>query len=149
MRHGFFQQLGRDRRGVSVVELALVAPVLAMMLLGMVDASLLVQRQLELQEATAQLANIAAASIPTATNLSDFRVVGARLADVPEERVTLSLGIRCNSGAIQPTSAACNTGEQRSTILSIRLTDQFSSNHGGVGFLPTINLRVAREVQVA
>lgn len=132
-----------------MVELALVAPVLSTMLLGMVDVSLLVQRQLELQEATAQLANIAAASTPTDANLSNFRTVGARLADVSEEHVILSLGIRCNSGAIQPASATCNTGEQRSTILSIRLTDQFSASHGGVGFLPTVSLRVAREVQVA
>jgi Flp pilus assembly pilin Flp len=143
-----FPHVIRDDRGTSMIELAIVAPMLAGLMLGMVDVSLLVQRRLELQEATAQLANIAAATAPNSLTLAGLRTAGAHLAHVPEDQVTLALGIRCNNGPIQPLGSGCDAGQQRSNMLTIRIQDQFGASAGGVGFLSAVHLNMAREVQI-
>ncbi len=144
----FFHRLIHDDRGTSLIELAIVAPVLAGLMLGMVDVSLLVQRRLELQEATAQLANIAAATPPNAVTLAGLRTAGARLAQVPEDQITLALGIRCNNGPFQAMDSICDVGQQRSDMLTIRLQDQFGPGNGGIGFLRGVHFNIAREVQI-
>ncbi len=143
-----FLRLLRDDRGTSLIELAIVAPVLAGLMLGMVDVSLLVQRRLAMQEATAQLANIAASTPPTALTLAGLQTAGARLAHVPEDQITLALGIRCNNGPIQPLGAVCDLGQQSSNMLTIRLQDQFGPGNGGIGFLRGVHFDIAREVQI-
>lgn len=144
-----FLRLIRDDRGTSLIELAIVAPVLAGLMLGMVDVSLMVQRRLEMQEATAQLANIAASTPPTALTLAGLRTAGARLAHVPEDQVTLGLGVRCNNGPIQPVGTVCDAGQQSSNMLTIRLQDQFGPGNGGIGFLSGVHFNIMREVQIS
>lgn len=143
-----FLRLIRDERGTSMIELAIVAPVLAGLMLGMVDVSLLVQRRLEMQEATAQLANIAASTPPTALTLDGLRTAGARLANVSEDQITLGLGIRCNNGPIQAPDTVCELGQQSSNMLTIQLQDQFGPGNGGIGFLSGVHFNIAREVQI-
>lgn len=142
-------RLSFETRGTSLIELAIVAPVLAGLLLGMVDGSLLVQRRIELQEVAAQLANIAASKAPTTSTITDLTAVASSMAGIPQNQVTLTLGIRCNNGSIKALDATCNAGEQHSTIMTIRLQDEFGPDSGSVGFLHDISLDVSREVQVA
>jgi Flp pilus assembly protein TadG len=49
MKH--LRKLAREERGAAVVELALVAPILAMLIIGITDVSIAYGRQLELEQA--------------------------------------------------------------------------------------------------
>lgn len=48
---GRFQTLAREERGAAIIELAMIAPVLALMVIGVTDVSIAYGRRLELEQA--------------------------------------------------------------------------------------------------
>ena len=78
MRHGLFQRLGRDRRGVSAVEFALIAPIMIALYFGLAEFCQGFMAQKRMGHVSATVADLVAqnASIETGT-VEDIFTIGA------------------------------------------------------------------------
>lgn len=105
--------LARDERGSSIVELALFAPFLGTLMLGMVDLGQGISAYHDLQKAANQTMELVMSRVVTAdpdTGEADYeflREAAAEAAGVPIENVTLTKWRECN-GTVQETyNAVC------------------------------------------
>ncbi|HET9812570.1 MAG TPA: TadE/TadG family type IV pilus assembly protein [Sphingomicrobium sp.] len=97
--------LARDERGASIIELALVAPFLGSLLIGMVDLSRGYSEKLQLEQA-AQRAIEKAMNGEKSTDLfNTLKTEGATAAGVNASAVTVNYWLEC-AGVSQNTSAA-------------------------------------------
>lgn len=100
-------RLGRDERGTSVVELAVILPVLALMTTGIVDLSNGISTRLGLHRAVHETLEMAAAhrvrlgTNATETNYDFLKAAAAKAANVPEDNVIMSNWLECD-GVEQP-----------------------------------------------
>ena len=92
----------RDERGASIVELALFAPFLGTLLLGLTDLGRALSARHELQRAADQAMELAMSRVVTAdagggeVDYSFLRRAAAEAADVPLANVTLTMWRECN-----------------------------------------------------
>lgn len=105
-------RLARDERGASLVELALLAPFLGTLMLGMVDLGQGLSARHDLQQAVNHAMELALARDAVADDEGNpdyefLREAAAEAADVPIGSVTLTKWRECN-GTIQGTyNAVC------------------------------------------
>jgi Flp pilus assembly pilin Flp len=111
--------LARDERGASIVELALLTPLLATMMLGMVDLGQALAVQHDLQRAAnraVELANTRIVSIDPSATLASYefvRLEAVNAAGVDDGDVTLSRWRECNN-VVQPAenyNGVCDNAE--------------------------------------
>jgi Flp pilus assembly pilin Flp len=99
--------LARDEGGTSVIELALIAPMLATVTMGIIDLSTGFSRRMEITEAVNRTVEKIAArnfEIPSNSSGPDFTFIkedAAEAAGVPASAVTVTRWLECN-GAEQP-----------------------------------------------
>jgi len=134
----FFATLARDDRGASIIELALVAPFMATLLIGMVDISRGYSAKVQLTQA-AQRAIEKAMQGEKNTDLFDtLQAEGASAAGVATSAVAVKYWLECN-GVSQYTSAAtmtadydkvCTSGQTYARYLSIDITKSYSPMFG-------------------
>jgi Flp pilus assembly protein TadG len=130
----FLATLARDDRGASIIELALVAPFMATLLIGMVDISRGYSAKVQLTQA-AQRAIEKAMQGEKNTDLYDtLQAEGASAAGVATSAVTVKYWLECN-GVSQYTSAAtmtadydkvCTSGQTYARYVSIDITKSYS-----------------------
>jgi len=100
--------LGRDERGASLIELALVAPFLASLLIGMVDLSRAYSEKLQLEQAAYRAIekSMQGAQGDDSTDLFETLVTeAAEAADVEDDDVEVKYWLECN-GVSQNTDPA-------------------------------------------
>ncbi|WP_167737474.1 TadE/TadG family type IV pilus assembly protein [Sphingomonas parva] len=102
MNASFLRRLRGDQRGTSVIELAIIAPVLSLVTMGIIDLSTGYSRRLELTEAvdrTIERISAGDFAIPgdaTGPNYDAFVADAAAAAKVPEEAVSVSAWRECD-----------------------------------------------------
>lgn len=110
MKHSI-AALGRDERGTGLVELALLAPMLALLTVGIVDLSQGIDRRMELHDAVHRTLEKAAARrfkfeiVDDKVVTTDMKADAAEAADVPVSAVTVRAWLECD-GVEQPTFTA-------------------------------------------
>lgn len=127
-------RLGRDERGASLIELALVAPFLASLIIGVVDISRGYQEKLELEQA-AQRAIEKAMQGDKETDLYDtLKSEAADTAGVDEDAVEVTYWVECNGESQyggDPASMSddfeqtCDPGEYMSRHVNVRITKNY------------------------
>lgn len=143
------RQLRTDQRASVLIETAIAAPALVIMLLGAFDVSRLVARQMELQEVAAEVASIAMASTPDAQGLTTLKTIAVTTAGVPSDKVDLTQYYRCNSNAaLQSNETACGTDDEVSTLLKVRIQATYTPVWTKFGVGRPVQLDVSRLVQV-
>jgi Flp pilus assembly protein TadG len=130
----FLATLARDCRGASIIELALVAPFMATLLIGMVDISRGYSAKVQLTQA-AQRSIEKAMQGEKNTDLYDtLQAEGASAASVATSAVTVKYWLECN-GVSQYTSAAtmtadydkvCPAGQTYARYVTIDITKAYS-----------------------
>jgi Flp pilus assembly protein TadG len=132
--------LARDERGASVIELALVAPFLASMVIGMVDLSNGYSEKLQLEQSAQRAIEKAMNGDKTADLFDTLKAEASTAAGVDEDAVTVNYWHECN-GVSQNTSAAsmlsdyedkkCSDGVPYARYVTVRIekayTPMFSS----------------------
>ena len=131
VRRAPVSSLLRNERGTGVVELALVTPVLAMLLVGMIDTAMGMAAKLKLERAAAQSIERVTAYGQVGTNYAVIRTEAAQAAGVPEANVVIDNWLECNSDGAAPTRASsftgsCATGQQVARYVSVSITGQFT-----------------------
>ena len=120
----------RDERGVSIVELALFTPVVAMIVMGMADLGRGYSERHDLQQAVNRTLEMAQAKMVTAdsdaTDVSyEFlRTEAAAASGVPLSNVTLTRWRECD-GAARPWAGTCGSGEETARYIRIEVTAFF------------------------
>ena len=134
MRNSLFlrlKPLGRDERGASMVEFALFAPILAVMVMGISDVSMGYSRKLTLEQAAYRtLERVAVGSVKS--DYSYLRPEAAAAAEVPVANVTVENWLECD-GIRQPAfDGVCPETQMVSRYVRIGITGTYtpSFNYG-------------------
>ena len=129
--------LGRDERGAAVIEMALVAPFLALLTMGMVDISRGYSEKLFVEQAAQRSVEKAMQGMQGDESTDIFnglKAEAAEAADVDEDDVTVRYWLECN-GVSQFTTEAnmgddyekvCPDGEVYSRHMSVRIEKTYT-----------------------
>jgi Flp pilus assembly pilin Flp len=91
-----FRSLAGDERGTSLIEMAMVAPVLASMLVGMVDISRAYSAKLQLEQAAYRSIEKVQQYRTTTDTYTTLQAEAASAADVNASAVTVDPWLECN-----------------------------------------------------
>jgi len=130
--------LARDRKGAAVIELALAAPILATMVIGVTDISIAYGKKLELEQAAQRaiekVAQTTGETTPEDTikkeavcqyNSSEPDSVGVCPGRISTANVSVTYGLKCN-GAVTAYSTDCAPGETEVRYITTTVTDNYT-----------------------
>lgn len=129
------RRLARDDRGVSIIEVALFAPVLGVLLMGVTDLSMGYARKLALEQAAFRALEKVQVGY-TATSYATIRAEAAAAAGVPESQVTVENWLECNRVRQVSFTGVCPTGQETSRYIGVEIEGTYSPRFSS-GFMPT------------
>jgi Flp pilus assembly pilin Flp len=143
MMPGILQRLGRDQRGTAVIELALVAPVLALLVMGAVDVGGAFSRKLSLEQG----AQRAVEKVMQTTELANVQETiadeVALQANVDADQVTVTFPRYCDDRKMpdvardEETGLAkgdpCADGETEAHYIMVDVTDEYEPVFAALG----------------
>lgn len=110
----------RDRRGATIVELALALPVLGILLVGLVDMASLFSAQLSLQQAAAR--SLERVQVNRASpNFAAIKTEAATAAGVPESQVDVEPWLECDYVKQPATTTACGGSEDAAKYVKVSI----------------------------
>jgi len=118
--------LRRDTRAASVVEFALFAPVLGMMLMGISDFAMGYAKKLRIEQAIYRtLEKIAVGTVQS--NYQTFKAEAASAAGVSQSEVTIRNWLECNEvESPNGFSGSCSTGQRTARYVSITIATSYT-----------------------
>jgi len=118
--------LAKQERGTATVELGLVAPILATLLIGVVDLTTAYNRKLTLEQATQR--GIEKIMQTTTNKTVDENIVeeAAAAAGIDEDQVDLEYWLECDGVAKSDYSMDCDPDEVEARYLTLSITEQFT-----------------------
>ncbi len=129
--------LARDERGASIIEMALVAPFLATLVIGMIDISRGYSAKLKLEQVSQRTIEKAMQGMQgdDATDIFDtLKEEAAATAEVADNAVQVRYWLECN-GVSQNTNPAtmeadyekvCSSGQRYSRHLNVRIEKKYT-----------------------
>lgn len=125
------RRLARDERGLTIVELGLVAPFLVLLLAGCIDLGRGLSERYALQQAahrTVELANSMTLTAPKNSNEIDFsplKAEAAAAAKVPLANVSLIRWVEC-AGVVQSAyDMVCAPGVHTARYIQLEITGAY------------------------
>jgi len=127
-------RLGRDERGASVVELALVAPFLATLTIGMVDISNAYGEKLQVEQAAQRAIEKAMQGDKETDLYNTLKAEAADAADVDEDNVEARYWVECDGVSLNSDPATmeedfedvCEDGEYMTRHVNVRIEKSFT-----------------------
>jgi Flp pilus assembly pilin Flp len=120
----FLTRIARDRSGVSIIETALIAPIILMLLAGMVDFAMGFSLKLKTQQAAARSIEYATTAGLEKLSNQDLQAEAAAAASVPANNVDVDIWLECN-GVEPETGVECNDGDESARYVSIRIANSY------------------------
>lgn len=120
------RRLGRDQRGGAVIELAILAPVLALMTVGVVDLSNGFGRKLKLEQAAQRAIEKVMQTTGTQTAENTIIDEASAQAEVPVENVTVSYRLECDGAVQSDPEGNCPTTQKQARWVSVTVTDRYT-----------------------
>ena len=126
--------LSSDERGASIVELALAAPFMATLIIGMVDISRGYSAKVQLTQAAQRAVEKAMQGSKTTDLYDTLKAEAATTAGVAQSAVTVKYWLECN-GVSKYTSAAtmtadydqvCSSGQTYARYVSVDITKTYT-----------------------
>jgi Flp pilus assembly protein TadG len=115
----------RDDRGAAVIELALIAPVLAFMTIGIIDVSQAFNRKLTLEQAAQRAIEKVMQTTGDTTPEETIKEEAAAQGDVDEDDVTVTYRLECNGEAEVDFDTECAAGETESRWLMVTVAGTY------------------------
>jgi Flp pilus assembly protein TadG len=119
----FLKSLSRSERGAAVIEMALVAPFIATMVIGVVDLSNAFGRKLKCEQAAQRAIEKIMNTTANDTVEATLTKEAAEQAGVAESNVTVTFRVECNGSAVAATD--CQPGEKMSQWIDVIVKDQY------------------------
>ena len=121
-----FAALRRDRRGTAVMELALVAPIFATMLIGMVDIGRGYSMKLQLEQAAQRsIEKVMNGQADRSTALA-LQVEAALVAGVLPTDVVVDFWLECNDTRQASYDTVCPSGQVFRRYLTVQISKTFT-----------------------
>jgi Flp pilus assembly protein TadG len=145
----------RDQRGSMAIETALIAPLLALMALGVFEVTMIVSREQQLQSASNEASEIIlAAAGGSGINSDDLEVIIETSLGLASNKVNIDDRYRCGTAttltATMPTpSTGCAASNQIYSYVQLTVTDTYTPMWTQFGVAAPINYTVVRTVQVS
>lgn len=114
--------LRRDERGNSVIELALVLPILSSMLVGMVDLSRGFAMKLSTQQAAQRSIEKVMQTTASSTVIDSLKAEAADAAGVATSAVAVDFWLECNGVRQTSYDSSCPAGQTYARYLSVDVT---------------------------
>ncbi len=139
-----FRSFRNDRKGTFAVELALISPVVLIIMVGALDMTAALHRQIDLQNAVKTAAHYASIHKPLDGNMTNVITNTENAISTnnwynqispTSPNVTASLVCGCPSVTVQACTQSCPAGERRSVTLEISVTQ----NHQTLFTYPVID----------
>jgi Flp pilus assembly protein TadG len=108
--HPILKKLARADSGTATLELALVMPIFASLLIGVVDFTTAFNRKLEMEQAVQRAIERVMQTTTTQTVEANIKAEAATAAGIPVENVTVVYTQTCN-GVSTATTEDCPDGE--------------------------------------
>lgn len=123
----YFSSLNRDDRGVATIELALYAPILALMTIGVVDMSNAFSRKLALEQAAQRSIERVMQTSADDTVEEVIKAEAAAQAGIPAANVTVTYRMECNM-VVEPDfdNGVCAAGADEARYLIVNVTDTYT-----------------------
>ena len=132
------RSLARDERGASIIEMAMVTPVLATLLIGMVDISRAYAAKLQLEQAAQRSIEKVMQYQTGASTYSTLYSEAATAAGVPVADVTVDFWLECNSARAGNYDGTCSSGQTYARYVSVAVDKDFQPMFG-TRFFPGAN----------
>ena len=126
-----FQSLARDDRGASIIEMGLMLPVLASLLIGMVDISRAYSAKLQLEQAAyraiekVQQYNTTEDTYNTLKNEAASAATSAGFTNVTASDVTIDYWLECNGTRQSTYDTNCSSGQTYARWITVDVTAKF------------------------
>lgn len=134
----FMRSLARDERGASIIEMAMVAPVLATLLVGMVDISRAYSAKLQLEQAAQRSIEKVQQYRTTSSTFSTLQTEAATAAGVPTTDVVVDFWLECNGTRQASYSTVCPSTQTRVRYITVNIVKKFTPMFG-TRFFPGAN----------
>ncbi|MBY2929127.1 pilus assembly protein [Sphingomonadales bacterium 56] len=118
-----------DKSGMALVETALVAPFLAMIIMGTTDAARYGAAKMKVQQAVNRGLEMSWMGGPNVTT-SDIQAQAAAQADVPASAVTVTQTFECGGTATNWSTTSCASGEA-ARYTQIQISTTFTPSFAG------------------
>ena len=142
--------LGRDTRGAAVVELAIVAPMIALLTVGIVDMSNGFSRKLKIEQAAQRSIEKIMNTSASDTIENTLAAEAVAQANVPIGNVDVSYRLECD-GALTD-AEECAEDQVASQWISVTVTDQyepmFTRHFGAINADGTYHLSATAGVRI-
>jgi hypothetical protein len=145
--------LSADLQGTSTVELGMLAPFLALLILGTVDASRAASEKMRLQQAAARTIEMASGG-GSGADPSVLAAEAAAAANVPANSVVVDRWLECDRARQPSFDGACTSAAEVGRYMSVSITQEyrpwFGTSLSGLGFdvSRTINLQGRASVRL-
>jgi len=116
----------RDDGGAAVIELALIAPILAFLTMGVIDVSQAFSRKLVLEQAAQRAVEKVMQTTGTTTPEGTIKAEAAAQAGVAESDVTVSYRLECNGEKVDDFSTNCPDGEIEARYLQVTVNGTYT-----------------------
>ena len=134
----FIRSLCRNERGASIIEMAMVAPVLTALFVGMVDISRAYSAKLQLEQAAQRSIEKVQQYRTTSSTYSTLQTEAATAAGVPTTDVTVDYWLECNGARQASYTTICPSTDNRVRYITVRIIKKFSPMFG-TRFFPGAN----------
>jgi Flp pilus assembly protein TadG len=118
-------RLKRDRRGTSVIELALAVPFISVILLGLIDVSTCYSKKMTLQQAAARSLERLQVS-GSSTDLNYVRLEAAAAAGVPATQVALENWLECDNVRQAASVVTCSGTQVAGRYVKVTITSSYT-----------------------
>jgi Flp pilus assembly protein TadG len=135
--------------GTTVIETAIVAPVLVLMSIGSFEASQMFARSSELQTAAAEASAIALANTPdTAAERDTLKAIIVASTGLSANNVTVTAEYRCGSNTDYVTDSTTCGSSTVSSFVKIYMTDTYTPAWTDFGIGGSVTYRMTRHVMM-
>lgn len=122
--------LARDRCGTSTVELALIMPILALLILLAADFAMAFKTKILLQRAAERTAQLATSGGMDSSAYDNLAADAAEAAGVPAANVSITSTLLCNDMTQASTDTACAPGQQIKRYVLISIAGSYAPMFG-------------------
>lgn len=120
------ERLARDDRGASIIELALVAPVLASLLIGVVDLSRAYSYKLKLEQSAQRAIEKVQQYQTTTSTYGTLQTEAAAAAGVPTSNVTIDYWLECDGVRATNYNSVCSGGQTYARWVTVAVQGTFT-----------------------
>lgn len=122
----FLLRVREDKRGAAIIELALAAPILTTLLIGMVDIGRGYSMKLQLEQAAQRAIEKVMNGQADKTSAAALKTEAATTAGVSESAVVVDFWLECNGVKQTNYDSTCASGQIYRRYLTVQITKTFT-----------------------